>query len=103
MHYSEDWSAFGVPFRCTVLLADTEATDNYFSERYFRGDQSAFLQCCDSSVHATQMKLDQLSESFTLGSFYSSSFFKQFGRTHFEQTEDQYVELLEEHYKAASL
>lgn len=95
----KSWSYFGVPFTCYILLADTEALDSHFCERYFQGNYNAFLETCRESVKATQVYLDS-----ELGnSFVSTSFFEHFTEARFRTIEAGYIESLKAAYRAQRL
>jgi len=76
------------------MLADPEATDPFFAEKYFGGDTTAFLEACDRSVAASQDYLGQIAAGYACGIFEATSFFRMFGRERFEETQRRYTERL---------
>lgn len=98
-----DWSYFGVPYTCNILLADVEAHDAHFAERYFSGDVDAFRARCLDSVNSTRQYLGEIASKYTKGMFISSSFFDQFGQDVFQKMQLGYEVSLGEQFKKGAL
>ena len=86
-----------------MLLADTEATDEFFCEKYFQSDEDSFLAKCSESVAATKEMLSAVEETYKIGKFVSSSFFKLFSRSKFTDLESDYTQTLEQRYQQGKL
>lgn len=90
----------GVPYEYVLMVADVEAIDEVFSEKFTNGDQTEFLRRCVSSSEATQGLLDRTKEEAGLnGDLRSSSFFMEFGYDNFLQLQNQYMSVLFEKYE----
>jgi hypothetical protein len=82
-----------------MMLADTEAKDDYFAERYFDGDSQAFVEACQKSVLATQEYLRSVAGE----NFISTSFFNHFSEKRFCAIENGYIESLTRAYQTQRL
>lgn len=61
------------------MLADTEALDEYFANRYTNGSVDEYLEKCTASVTQTDQYLNEYRQAYPTGSFTSTSFLNQFG------------------------
>lgn len=86
-------------YEYVVMVADVEAMDQVFCDKFTQGDQSKFLDLCRSSIVSTT---DFIGRNFTelkYGKVRSSSFFKEFGYDSFMETEQMYHDVLHRNYE----
>ncbi len=90
-----------IPYEYIVMVADVEAIDEVFCNRFTGGDEERFLGLCSNSVRAT--------EAFMAGNtllnnssnrLVSSSFFGEFGRERFLNFQHSYSELLQKRFQS---
>lgn len=92
-----------IPYSYTVMVADVEAIDQIFCDKFSNGDQELFLANCQSSVLRTANTLEELKSSLGLsGELRSSSFFSEFGMENFLHYQAVYAEILAGQCKADS-
>lgn len=84
-----------IPYEYIIMVADVEAVDEVFCDKFTKGNQEEFLKRCNASLNATQGLLDSVKENHNLkGTLRSSSFFAEFGYDNFIQLQDAYMEIL---------
>jgi len=89
-----------VPYRLVIMIADVEAIDDIFAERFTGGDKEEFLARCYSSVDRTREVIQQRNGEFGInGRIISSSFFREFGEDRFMTCQHAYQEVLLERYR----
>lgn len=94
---------FHVPYVYTIMIADVEASDSYFQRRFAGGSEETFLEKCEDSRIATELRLMELVESAELqGRLVSSSFYMEFGRERFSDCQQAYRDLLSKRYREDS-
>ena len=86
-------SAHGVAFEYRVKVADVEARDEVFANRYTSGSQDEFLALCQSSVRATRAEI--VNRFGNDQRFVSTSFFGEFGENVFMARQNHYQRKLE--------
>jgi hypothetical protein len=84
------------------MLADTEALDEYFANKYFKNNAEEFLNNCHQSVYKTENYLKLFNEQYNYGEFISTSFLNLFG-SNLHNTQTEYVEYLSNLYKLGNL
>jgi len=91
----------GIPFEYVIMVADVEATDGVFCQRFTGGNEQEFLARCRLSVEKTQELLLALAKKyqFSYGSLRSSSFFEEFGKEEFLFYQASYQELLARRFR----
>ncbi|RJR28211.1 hypothetical protein C4564_05925 [Candidatus Microgenomates bacterium] len=95
--------AASIPYEYVIMVADVEATDEIFCDKFAGGDQPEFLRRCMSSAHSTQEVLDQVKNANMLsGTLRSSSFFTEFGYQEFLDTQHAYESVLRQRYQEDS-
>lgn len=86
---------FDIPYVYTLMVADVEASDDYFQKRFTGGDEVEFLSRCDQSTCATKAEMNVLGCEMGLrGTLVSSSFYRQFGRERFLSCQEVYQAVL---------
>jgi len=80
----------GVNCTMKIMVADVEAVDDVFCERFTNGDEDEFIERCIRSMQATAAVLP--GEAFK-----SSSFFNEFGRERFLEIQNGYLRVLARH------
>lgn len=84
-----------IPYEYTVMVADVEATDQIFCDKFTGGNQKEFMDRCQMSAEATQQYLDAIKTTQGLrGKLRSSSFFGQFGYQRFMDLQHAYEAVL---------
>lgn len=92
-----------IPYEYVLMVADVEAIDEVFSQKFTGGDQEEFLRRCLTSAQATQNLLDSTKQKEGLiGGLRSSSFFTEFGYENFLQIQNAYMATLSERYDSDS-
>lgn len=92
-----------VPYEYVIMVADVEAVDEIFCDKFAGGDQSEFLRRCISSAQSTQEVLDQVKNANMLsGNLRSSRFFTEFGYQEFLNTQRAYESVLRQKYQEDS-
>jgi hypothetical protein len=87
----------GICYQYIIMVADVEATDKCFQQRFTDGDEKIFLGACESSRTETQVLLDtQRKQLGLIGPLKSSSFFAEFGRERFLRLQEAYEAKLQE-------
>lgn len=81
------------------MVADTEAYDDYFVEKYTNSDRQAFLALCLGSVAATDHYLEDYRTRYPVGKFISTTFSEALGPRLFDGHE-QYTTCLSALYAA---
>lgn len=82
-----------IPYQYIVMVADVEAMDEVFCERYAEGSRETFLEMCRQSQLASGGYLRGLGLN---GQARSSSFFEEFGMESFMRMQSAYQEVLAE-------
>lgn len=90
--------AYQVPYEYIMMVADVEATDEFFCQKYTGGDEGIFLERLASSTQKTQTYLDATVQTEAYGHMRSSSFFGEFGKDKFMNLQNAYKTILEERY-----
>lgn len=88
-----------VPYEYVIMVADVEAMDQVFCDKFTKGNQGQFLDLCQSSVESTADFIQQNFGSLQYGKLRSSSFFSEFGKVRFMETEQKYMDLLHGNYE----
>lgn len=84
-----------IPFRYTIMIADVEAIDKVFCERFTDGSQQEFLDRCSRSQAASQEYISNLDlPSPIKENMHSSSFFAEFGMERFIHFQEEYQRAL---------
>ena len=84
-----------IPYEYVVMVADVEAVDEVFCQRFTSGDEREFLARCNGSIEATRFEMANLKRQYYLdGSLRSSSFFTEFGRDRFMKLQEEYKAVL---------
>src|SRR3989344_1944306 len=83
----------GISCELILMVADVEAVDKIFCERFTAGDEAEFLARCKRSAAATQERLSS-------GSVRSSSFFDEFGRDRFLDLQRKYFGVLADRFES---
>lgn len=65
----------GIPFEYVIMLADVEATDRVFCNKFSNGSEEEFLVKCAQSVEVTSRELSKPEYYYKHGSLRASSFF----------------------------
>lgn len=81
-----------------VMVADVEAIDQVFCDKFTGGAQDRFLRLCDSSVIATKEYVTRMNTGLKHGVVRSSSFFGEFGRDMFVDIQHGYERVLQSIY-----
>ncbi len=81
----------GIKAKIVIMVADVEATDEVFCERFTGGDQREFFLRCNSSVRKTAVAAASMGVE-------SSSFFQEFGYDRFMEYQGKYQKVLQERY-----
>ena len=89
-------SAYEIPYEYVVMVADVEATDEVFCQKFTGGNEKEFLQRCERSVDATNEDIARRVETYQPKKLRSSSFFREFGRERFLYYQEAYKILLRE-------
>ncbi len=89
----------GIPFRYIIMIADVEATDDVFCSRFTGGSEEEFLRRCYVSMSKTQAVLSGTFPRLRYGKVVSSSFFQEFSRRRFLQTQSSYQHVLNLYYE----
>ncbi|KXK09164.1 MAG: hypothetical protein UZ21_OP11001000222 [Microgenomates bacterium OLB22] len=90
---------YDIPYLYTIMVADVEAMDSFFCERFTDGDRDKFMQLCRGSMCKTAIALDHIKASRELsGDLKSSSFFEEFGHGHFMELQHAYTQVLAQRY-----
>jgi hypothetical protein len=90
---------YDIPYEYTVLVADVEATDTFFCERFTDGDRAKFMELCRGSMTKTGIALAHVKAAKDLsGDLRSSSFFEEFGHGHFMDLQHAYSAVLAARY-----
>lgn len=90
---------YEVPFSYTVMVADVEACDEVFCQKFTAGSEEVFLNLCRSSQRATAGSIQNLPVGEGIRKrIHSSSFFGEFGREKFLQYQESYQEVLKKRY-----
>ena len=90
----------GVDYEYIMMVADVEATDPYFAQRFAGGDENIFLQQCNRSIAETSDLMQQLKSELRIGGVVrSSSFFSEFGRETYVDTMVAYQRVLSEAFQ----
>ena len=80
-----------VPYEYVIMVADVEAIDEVFCNRFTNGNEAEFLNRCKRSEQKTKDLLNKMG----LGSkLRSSSFFGEFGRGRFMELQADYEKVL---------
>lgn len=95
----EQLEASKIPYEYVVMVADVEAMDQVFCDKFTHGDQDRFLDLCLSSVLATQEFIKQNFSGLEYGTLRSSSFFGEFDKDEFMRLEKVYTDLLHSNYQ----
>src|SRR3989344_6064845 len=82
----------GIECEMVVMVADVEAVDEIFCDRFTSGDQAEFLARCDRSVRATQGVLPD-------GRIRSTSFFGELGSDRFLDLQGRYSAVLADRFE----
>jgi hypothetical protein len=85
-----------IPFQYVIMVADVEAVDEIFCERFTNGSEKEFLRRCGESSQKTSQLLRGIGLD---GRLCSSSFFEEFGRERFLAFQEAYQTLLTERYE----
>lgn len=88
-----------IPYKYVLMVADIEALDEVFCEKFTNGNQATFLELCNKSVEATKLFIDRNFGELKYGSLCSTSFFAEFGRATFVDVERKYKDLLHQNYE----
>lgn len=89
-----------VPYEYVLMVADIEAIDEVFAQKFTNGNQEEFLKRCLNSALATQALLDNTKEDAGLtGELRASSFFSEFGYDNFLHLQDSYMAILFQKYE----
>lgn len=84
------------PFEAVIMIADVEAIDEIFSERFTSGDKFEFLRRCESSRRQTEA----IFHTTEYGRYMrSSSFFMEFGMERFLDLQERYKAVLMDRYR----
>ncbi len=92
---------FNVPYRYTLMVADVEATDDIFCQKFTEGSENEFLRRCNASVIKTGELLNNIPVP-PQGLLRSSSFFDEFGRDEFLNLQTAYQVELAKRYESDS-
>lgn len=88
-----------IPYKYVIMIADVEATDEIFCQRFTNGDEEEFLARCEASRLQTEVALKEHGRELSLrGDLRSSSFFGEFGRERFMQFQRDYQQVLLDRY-----
>lgn len=80
-----------IPYQFVVMIADVEAEDEIFCQRFTNGDKQEFMKRC----HKSQERTTQLFKDLRLDrKLKSSSFFEEFGRERFMYFQEAYQKVL---------
>ena len=82
-----------------IMIADVEATDEVFCNKFTKGNETEFLRRCDLSKLATRKLMYQ--KRMCDGK--STTFFEEFGREKFLETQNAYLLILMEKYRVDSV
>jgi hypothetical protein len=85
-----------IPYEYVLMVADVEAEDKIFCDRFTNGDKNEFLRRCSSSVNATKSHIEN---NYLSANIRSSSFYEEFGRERFLTYQINYQNLLSERYQ----
>jgi hypothetical protein len=85
-----------IPFQGVIMVADVEAVDEVFCERFTDRSEAEFLRRCKESIRNTS---ELLRGTGLDGKLRSSSFFEEFGRERFLYYQEAYREVLAERYR----
>lgn len=88
-----------IPYEYVVMVADVEAMDQVFCDKFTQGNKDKFLDLCRSSVESTTAFIQQNFPGMQYGKLRSSSFFAEFGQDCFMGTVQRYKELLHSNYE----
>lgn len=89
-----------VPYEYILMVADVEAMDQVFCDKFTGGDQGRFLALCNRSVLATAEFIRDNFSHLQYGQVRSSSFFSEFGQDNFMDYERRYKDLLHNNYQS---
>ncbi len=88
-----------IPYEYVVMVADIEAIDEVFCNKFTQGSREEFMARCMASSQASHQYLDNLAQENGLkGKVRGSSFFAEFGFEKFIQLQEQYTTVLDERY-----
>ncbi|QQS39194.1 hypothetical protein IPM62_01095 [Candidatus Woesebacteria bacterium] len=84
-----------IPFTYTIMVADVEAEDTVFCERFTNGNQDEFVKRCHQSVEETKslLQLDAALSNVSRN-INASSFFQEFGKERFLEYQGKYMDVL---------
>lgn len=99
-HFIEVLETERIAYEYVIMVADVEALDEVFCNKFTGGDQNKFLKLCMTSVEATKRFIDYNFNNLEHGKLRSSSFFTEFGMPTFIDTENKYKQLLHENYES---
>lgn len=90
---------YGVPYRYVLMLADVEASDEYFQRKFANGSEDEFLRKCSRSISVTTGRIAEITSALGLkGQLISSSFYEQFGKVDFLDYQRAYQVILKQRY-----
>lgn len=89
-----------VPFKYTIMIADVEAMDEIFCERFTGGIRAEFLSRCLESKMNTSELLERIAAENDIdkSQVNSSSFFDEFGKEEFANAQEFYEGVLHFRY-----
>ncbi|MEO6509056.1 MAG: hypothetical protein ABIO02_03810 [Patescibacteria group bacterium] len=91
---------FDVKYEMILMVADVEAIDEYFAERFTGGSEDEFIRRCEVSREKTSEAIEELKAKHDIsGIVRSSSFFQEFGRTEFLRNMYSYQDALYRYYE----
>lgn len=91
---------FGVDYEMVLMLADVEATDEYFVKKFANGSEQEFLRRCNVSKTKTALLIENIKLNYgILGTVRSSSFFQEFGRQNYINTMNSYLDSLYHYFE----
>lgn len=94
---------FELPYRYIIMIADVEATDDVFADKFANGSQSEFLSKCQESQIRSAEYVEKLKSEHELsGELVASSFFDQFTQESFMHYQQQYQSVLTDRYQTDS-